>query len=409
VRGASSGKPRVEFDRVWKKFRRGLLHDSLRDFLPALARSFAGGPARGEPLREGEFWALQDVSFRVEPGEALGIIGPNGAGKSTILKLLIGILRPTRGRALIQGRTGALIELAAGFHPDLTGRENVFLQGAIMGMKRGEIERQFERIVEFAEISEFIDTQVKRYSSGMSARLGFAIAAHLDPEVLVIDEILAVGDRSFQRKAFERLAEITRREIPVVIVSHQLERVAELCSKAVLLNRGRVVRIGSADEVISHYVAEGFGDERLDLAWGPLRLHRLAIEPDLPIPSGAAIHARVEAAATAKLGPSETLMMRVRDIETGQPLFSLTTRAAGVELPAEGSFTLALDLEANLAGGMYLLEVGVWDFDEHREASPSLRRTFHVREDHDFHGSVNLRGRFAVGDAPGGAPPWPRS
>jgi len=229
VRGASSGKPRVEFDRVWKKFRRGLLHDSLRDFLPALARSFAGGPARGEPLREGEFWALQDVSFRVEPGEALGIIGPNGAGKSTILKLLIGILRPTRGRALIQGRTGALIELAAGFHPDLTGRENVFLQGAIMGMKRGEIQRQFDRIVEFAEISEFIDTQVKRYSSGMSARLGFAIAAHLDPEVLVIDEILAVGDRAFQRKAFERLAEITRREIPVVIVSHQLERVAELC------------------------------------------------------------------------------------------------------------------------------------------------------------------------------------
>jgi lipopolysaccharide transport system ATP-binding protein len=303
----------------------------------------------------------------------------------------------------VTGRTGALIELAAGFHPDLTGRENVYLQGAIMGMKRGEIQRQFDRIVEFAEISEFIDTQVKRYSSGMSARLGFAIAAHLDPEVLVIDEILSVGDRSFQRKAFDRLAEIARREIPVVIVSHQLDRVAALCSKAILLNRGRLVRAGSADECISHYVAEGFGDERLGLAWGRLQLSRLTLEPDLPIVSGAAIRARVEAIAAGRLSSTETLVVRVRNIETGEPLFSLTTRAAGLELPEQGAFTIDFELEANLAGGMYLLEVCVWDFDEHRDASPSLRRTFHVREDHDFHGSVNLHGRFAVGgDAPRG-------
>jgi ABC-type polysaccharide/polyol phosphate transport system ATPase subunit len=388
----------VEFDRVWKKFRRGLLHDSLRDFVPALVRQLARGAAqRQASLDEGEFWALQDVSFRVDPGEALGIIGPNGAGKSTVLKLLIGILRPTRGRAHIEGRTGALIELAAGFHPDLTGRENVFLQGAIMGMKRNEIQRQFDRIVAFAELSEFIDTQVKRYSSGMSARLGFAIAAHLDPEVLVIDEILSVGDRAFQRKAFDRLGEIARREIPVVIVSHQLDRVAELCSKAVLLNRGRVVRAGSADECISHYVAEGYGSEQTGLAWGPLELRRLSVEPDLPIRSGAAIAARVEALASEPLPRAHTLMVRVRHIETGEPLFSLTTRAAEVALPEQGAFTLSLDLEANLAGGMYLLEVCVWDVDAGHEASPSLRRTFHVREDHDFHGSVNLHGRFAVG------------
>jgi ABC-type polysaccharide/polyol phosphate transport system ATPase subunit len=346
---------------------------------------------------------VQDVSFRVEPGEALGIIGPNGAGKSTILKLLIGILKPNRGRARIQGRTGALIELAAGFHPDLTGRENVFLQGAIMGMKRGEIQQQFDRIVEFAEISEFIDTQVKRYSSGMSARLGFAIAAHLDPEVLVIDEILSVGDRAFQRKAFGRLGEIARREIPVVIVSHQLDRVAELCKKAVLMNRGRVVRSGSADECISHYVTEGYAHEEPNLAWGALQLQRITIEPDLPIPSGAAIHARVEALASGPLPHHDTLMVRVRDIETGESLFSLTTRAAEVELPERGPFTLSLDLEANLSGGMYLLEVCVWNFDEQRDASPSLRCTFHVREDHDFHGSVNLRGQFAIGGEPGRA------
>jgi len=264
-------------------------------------------------------------------------------------------------------------------------------------MKRRDIASQFDRIVEFAELSEFIDTQVKRYSSGMSARLGFAIAAHLDPEVLVIDEILSVGDRAFQRKAFDRLAEIARREIPVVIVSHQLDRVAELCSKAVLLNRGRVVRSGTADECIAHYVAEGYGNERTGLVWGRLQLQRLTIEPDLPIRSGSAIHARVEALASEPLLGSETLMMRVRQLETGEPLFSLTTRSAGVELPGSGPFALSLDLEANLAGGMYLLEVCVWDFLEHRETSPSLRRTFHVREDHDFHGSVNLHGRIAVG------------
>jgi homopolymeric O-antigen transport system ATP-binding protein len=173
--------PRVEFRHVWKKFRRGLRHDSLRDLLPALARSFVGRGARAEALREGEFWALQDVSFTVEPGEVLGIVGPNGAGKSTVLKLLTRILEPSLGSAMVRGRAGALIELAAGFHPDLTGRENVYLQGAIMGMKRGEIARNFDRIVDFAEVEEFIDTQVKRYSSGMWARLGFAIAAHLDP------------------------------------------------------------------------------------------------------------------------------------------------------------------------------------------------------------------------------------
>jgi ABC-type polysaccharide/polyol phosphate transport system ATPase subunit len=393
------GHSRVEFDRVWKRFRRGILHDSLRDLLPALARSIAATPARAEALRADEFWALSDVSFRVEPGEALGIIGPNGAGKSTILKTLTGILKPTRGRAHIQGRIGALIELAAGFHPDLTGRENIFLQGAIMGMRRAEIQRQFDRIVEFSEVAEFLDTQVKRYSSGMSARLGFAIAAHLDPDVLVIDEILSVGDRAFQRKAFARLAEIARREIPVIIVSHQLDRVAELCSKAILLNRGRVVCAGSADECISHYVTEGFGNEELHPAFGPLRLRSLALEPDLPIASGAAIQARLEVEAAGKLPPAETLLVRVRHIETGEPLFALSARSAGLELPESGRFSLALELEANLSGGMYLLEVCVFDFDRHQDASPSLRRTFHVREDHDFHGSVNLRGRFALAGA----------
>src|SRR5665213_599044 len=169
----------VRFDGVWKKFRRGEIHDSLRDLIPAVARHFVRPDLR-PPLSEQEFWAVRDVSFDVGMGHALGIIGPNGAGKSTILKLLTKILRPDRGIREVHGRMGMLIEIAAGFHPDLTGRENVFLQGAIMGMKRVEIARKFNEIVEFSEIEDFIDTPVKRYSSGMNARLGFAIAGHVD-------------------------------------------------------------------------------------------------------------------------------------------------------------------------------------------------------------------------------------
>ena len=182
----------VVVEHIWKKFRRGERHDSLRDLVPSLVRR----ALRPQPatLQREEFWALRDLSFTVNPGEALGVIGPNGAGKSTLLKILSRILRPTVGRCVLGGRVGSLIEVAAAFHPDLTGRENVFLQGAIMGMRRAEIARKFDDIVDFSGVSEFIDTPVKRYSSGMNARLGFSIAAHLDPDVLLIDEVLSVGD-----------------------------------------------------------------------------------------------------------------------------------------------------------------------------------------------------------------------
>src|SRR6185312_4063250 len=193
----------VRFEGVWKKFQRGEVHDSLRDLIPAVARRFVRGKTP-PALSNREFWAVRDVSFNVGMGQALGIMGPNGAGKSTILKLLTKILRPDRGIREVHGRIGMLIEISAGFHPDLTGRENVFLQGAIMGMKRVDIRRKFDEIVAFSEIEDFIDTPVKRYSSGMNARLGFAIAAHVDPDVLIIDEVLAVGDFRFQDKAFGR-------------------------------------------------------------------------------------------------------------------------------------------------------------------------------------------------------------
>src|SRR6476661_10817879 len=173
--------PKIEVREVWKKFHRGELHDSLRDLVPDLARRLVGRAPKRDELAQDDFWALRDISFEVTPGQAMGIIGPNGAGKSTMLKLLTKIMRPTRGSCSITGRVGALIEVAAGFHPDLTGRENVFLQGAIMGMPKVDIIRKFDEILAFAGIAEFIDTPVKRYSSGMSAPIGFAIAAHLDP------------------------------------------------------------------------------------------------------------------------------------------------------------------------------------------------------------------------------------
>jgi lipopolysaccharide transport system ATP-binding protein len=242
----------VTFDAVWKKFRRGERHDSLRDLIPSLARR-ALGRVPTDALGGEEFWAVRDVSFTVCEGEALGIIGPNGAGKSTVLKLLTRILKPTRGRCEVRGRAGALIEVAAGFHPDLTGRENLFLQGALMGMKQAEIARKFDEIVEFAGIGEFIDTPVKRYSSGMNARLGFAIAAHLDPDVLIIDEVLSVGDARFQERCLDRMRALRARGIPLVFVSHNLLAVLELCTRALLIDRGQVRFDGSPAGAIQEY------------------------------------------------------------------------------------------------------------------------------------------------------------
>jgi lipopolysaccharide transport system ATP-binding protein len=243
---------RVVFEGVWKRFRRGERHDSLRDLLPALA-SRVTRRRRERPLADQEFWAVRDVSFSVGPGEALGIIGPNGAGKSTVLKLLTKILRPTRGHLAVDGRVGALIEVAAGFHPDLTGRENVFLQGAIMGMSRAEIARKFDAIVDFAGLDDFVDTPVKRYSSGMNARLGFAIAAHFDPDVLLIDEVLSVGDVGFQAKCVERMRELLGRGIPLVFVSHNLTAIVDLCSRAILIDKGVVRFDGRPVEAVSEF------------------------------------------------------------------------------------------------------------------------------------------------------------
>ena len=228
-------------------------HDTLRD---QISESFSSlfhrnGHSRGQ--RE-SFWALKDVSFEVKPGEVIGVIGRNGAGKSTLLKILSRITVPTTGFAEIRGRVGSLFEVGTGFHPELTGRENIYLNGAILGMKKVEIERKFDEIVAFAEVEKFIDTPVKRYSSGMYVRLAFAVAAHLEPEILIVDEVLAVGDARFQRKCLGKMSEVAGEGRTVLFVSHNLAAVSQLCSRGILLSNGLITCEGSIDEVVDTYV-----------------------------------------------------------------------------------------------------------------------------------------------------------
>jgi len=239
---------------VYKKFLKGERHDSLRDLIPALAKRTLR--LRRDPLalQKQEFWALQDISFEIGRGEAVAFIGNNGAGKSTLLKLLSGILTPTLGTLTVNGRLSALIEVGAGFHQDLTGRENVFLNGVILGMKRQEIRRKFDEIVEFAGLEQFIDTPVKRYSSGMYARLGFSVAAHLEPDILVIDEVLSVGDYAFQMKSLDKMRSVLKSGATVIFVSHNLRAVADLCPRSILLHHGNVVDDGPTSRVFQSYL-----------------------------------------------------------------------------------------------------------------------------------------------------------
>ena len=387
----------VSFHHVWKKFRYGEVHNSLRDLLPALASRLIRRTAHvAQDLHFGDFWALRDVTFDVRPGEALGIIGPNGAGKSTILKLLTRIMRPTRGACAVKGRIGALIELSAGFHPDLTGRENVYLQGSIMGMTRREIAAKFEEVVDFAGISDFIDTPVKRYSTGMHARLGFSLAAHLDPEVLIIDEVLAVGDAAFQQKAFGRIAAMRQRQIPLVVVSHQLDRIAQLCTQAILLNRGRVMYEGTPRETISAYLdptAEAADPIKGDSAAKIVSM-RVSAED---VASGGTITVLLEGTVQPHwTGTREALMLRVTSVESGATVFSTNTALCGMALPYAGAFTLEVDLQLNVPANVYMVQSLVWDTLTSREVNPGLRTQLRVSESVAFAGLVQMNPRLRL-------------
>jgi len=244
----------VEFDHVYKKFAMGEQHTTLRDFIAAgFGKIFNRKAVDPAALKKQEFWAVKDLSFHLKKGESMGIIGPNGSGKSTTLKLLSGILRPEQGTYAVKGRLSALIEVGAGFHPDLTGRENVYLNGSILGMTRKEVQSKFADIVEFAGVGEFIDTPVKRYSSGMAVRLGFAVAAFIEPDVLLVDEVLAVGDTEFRNRCHNRMTQMLNRGVTMILVSHNLAEVRNLCDTTLMLWKGEKLVEGPTQKVVEEY------------------------------------------------------------------------------------------------------------------------------------------------------------
>lgn len=241
----------IEFQNVSKYFR--MDRERPRDFQQAFLSLLKRGRNPRAAKAEREFWALRDVSFQIERGDSVGLIGSNGAGKSTALKLISRIIQPTSGALNVNGRVTALLELGAGFHPELSGRDNIFLNGAVMGLSRRQINARIKDIIDFAEIDDFIDVPVKDYSSGMFARLGFSVAVHLDPDILLVDEVLSVGDASFQQKCNERMAELRKSGITILFVSHSADAVLRACTKALWLDHGHVKAWGGAQNVVDEY------------------------------------------------------------------------------------------------------------------------------------------------------------
>ncbi len=263
----------IRVENLGKRYRIGTAANSYRTLRDGIVDTFARlTPGRGNlanrPNAANLIWALKDISFEVPRGKVLGIVGRNGAGKSTLLKILSRVTEPTTGQAEIRGRVGSLLEVGTGFHPELTGRENIYLNGAILGMKRTEIERKYDEIVEFSEVAQFIDTPVKRYSSGMYLRLAFAVAAHLEPEILVVDEVLAVGDAEFQRKCMGKMSDVAQAGRTVLFVSHNISAILRLTEETIVLDKGKLVYQAPTPQAVDYYMAAGFtgAGERL---WQP--------------------------------------------------------------------------------------------------------------------------------------------
>ena len=384
----------LRLNHVFKRFRRGERHDSLRDLIPSLVKR-AVSRDRERALAAEEFWVLNDISFELKKGETLGIIGHNGAGKSTMLKHLSGIMEPTRGSIEVNGRLSALIEVGAGFHPDLTGRENVFLNGVILGMSRAEVKRKFDEIVEFAGLEEFIDTPVKRYSSGMFARLGFSVAAHLEPDILVIDEVLSVGDFAFQRKGLEKMRAIAKSGATVIFVSHNLQAVAEFCQRGILLERGRVIADGPTDQVVRRYLdTAAIHDDRP--ARGPVRIAKTTIRSAEGQTGRFAAGQKARVSVTLDAIAATEKVAVVIDVFNTEfyEVFNTSSERLGcppLSLAAGERATCDFDVELNLGPGTYYLGVYLYRYDVEREYDHVFPATsFVVTTDRDTRGSANL-------------------
>lgn len=357
---------RLEFDGVWKKFRRGERARSLRDAIGGMGRRLLKKRSSTYQLSRDEFNSLKDVSFQVRAGECVGIIGPNGAGKSTMLKCASRILKPNRGSVRVKGRVSALIEVGAGFHPDLTGRENVFLNGTILGMRRKEILQRFDEIVEFAGMSEFIDTPVKRYSSGMYARLGFAVAAFMDPDVLLIDEVLSVGDMRFGRKCEQKLQEIRAGNTAVLFISHNMSAVRMMCDRVIVLNRGEIQFDGEPDAAIHAYHDLLSQGDNVGQSHPAVRSLNVSVTDAVGTPTvlasaGDTLNVEVRL-HTARPLTDATIGFFVRDEQDNEIYYTETDRLHGdrIELGAGDEIQVRFRISANLLPGVYSIGSAVW-------------------------------------------------
>lgn len=369
----------ISVDNLSKRYKIGLRAKAQRNFREVLSDTLTAPLRRmrqiSEAAQEEEtLWALRDVSFEVKPGEVVGIVGRNGAGKSTLLKILSQITEPTHGRVVLRGRVASLLEVGTGFHQELTGRENIYLNAAILGMRRSEIQRKFDQIVAFAEIDRFLDTPVKRYSSGMYVRLAFAVAAHIEPEILLVDEVLAVGDAEFQRRCLGRMTEVASGGRTVLFVSHNMVAVESLCPRAVLLDGGRLVAQGSSRQIIERYMSslrgsregvvlaertdrDGNGTARLT----NIRFYNSAGELTTRIPMGGELTVELDFACRQRLTRPRFVLLFVNPF--GQVAFRAKSHAAVAMLPnAEQGGTIRCRFPAvNVIPGIYSVTARIND------------------------------------------------
>jgi lipopolysaccharide transport system ATP-binding protein len=398
-------------------------HDNLRDTLHHNARKLWRRFRWGTGFETEDFYALRDVSFTVQPGEVVGIVGRNGAGKSTLLKVLSRITEPTTGRVALRGRVASLLEVGTGFHPDLTGRENVFLNGAILGMSRAEIRAKFDEIVAFAEVERFLDTPVKRYSSGMYVRLAFAVAAHLEPEILIVDEVLAVGDDAFQKKCLGKMREVAASHSRTVLfVSHNMSAVHGLCQRALLLEGGRTAAFGPTDEVVGRYLQQGGSSDGRYVASGAgatrtaaiaaIELRNAQNETSSSFGNGSPLTVRIEYARAAAFTDALCPSVVVRN-GAGVPLFhhhSKLNKQLFGNLPPGGSFSFQL-AKLPLPAGTYYVSAGLVANGRLLDHAENVLE-FHVTDGSFFapgeyspasHGVVLVDGEWSTSATAGGA------
>lgn len=366
--------------------------NTLRDVLVENFRQLFGRKSQTEGITQEEFWALRDVSFSIEQGDRVGIVGHNGAGKSTLLKILSKIIEPTTGSVRIRGRVASLLEVGTGFHPELTGRENIYLNGSLLGMSRSEIRKQFDAIVAFAGVEKFLDTPVKRYSSGMYVRLGFAISAHLDPEIMIVDEVLAVGDAEFQKKSLGKMRDNSASGRTILFVSHNLTAVQALCNKALYFEKGRLLEQGETNQVIATYLSK-VSKTRLRREWDSpeeapgndlVRIRRIELVPDY---QDDLTHIDVRTPMKLRFEfwnlmdrANLNLSMHLNSL-TGECIFNVGTasHSYGLGLIAgectipgyflnDGSYTISVMVVKDTVTPLYVMEEGItFDVEDYRE------------------------------------------